>query len=78
MITDDEPKGMHPIDIQAALKKRGITQRSIADEIGVTEAVIGFVIFDKSRSRRIAEAIAEKLEMSVDDIWPGSYPEKDE
>jgi lambda repressor-like predicted transcriptional regulator len=73
MIPNKETDGLHPEDIKAALRKKRITQKAIAKEFGVSETVIHFVITDRSRSRRIAEYIAEKIGRSVDEIWPGSY-----
>jgi Ner family transcriptional regulator len=77
MIPNNEPEGIHPEDIKAALRKKRITQKAIAEQLGVSKTVINFVINDNSRSRRIAEYIAEKIGRSVDEIWPGSYPKED-
>jgi lambda repressor-like predicted transcriptional regulator len=52
---------MHPADIQAALKKKGITQKDLAREIGVSEMTISDVILKKRISDRVMRAIAQKL-----------------
>lgn len=52
---------MHSADIQAELKKRGITQKSIADELEVTEFHISEVINKKRVSDRVMRAISEKI-----------------
>jgi Ner family transcriptional regulator len=77
MIPNKESEGIHPEDIKAALRKKGLTQQAIADELGVSGTAINFVITDHSRSRPIAEFIAAKIGLSVDEIWPGSYSKED-
>jgi lambda repressor-like predicted transcriptional regulator len=77
MIPNNETDGLHPEDIKAALRKKRVTQKAIADELHVSETVINLVINDRSRSRRIAQYIADKIGKPVDEIWPGSYTNKD-
>lgn len=64
---------MHPADIQAALKKLGITQRTIANELDVSEVTVSTVIKGRVTSRRIADFISAKINRNVDAIWPDKY-----
>lgn len=66
---------MHPADIKAALEKQGVTQRSIADELDISDVSVNNVINGKATSQRIAKLIAAKIGKQVDDIWPGRYRE---
>lgn len=52
---------MHPADIQAALKKRGVTQKEIADQIGVSGMMVSQVIHRRSVSDRVMRAVAEGI-----------------
>lgn len=65
---------MHPADIQAALKKCGRNQKSIADECGVSQSTVAHVLFGRSKSRRVATAISVAIGQPLDRIWPGKYP----
>lgn len=78
MITDNPNAGMHPADIQAALRKAGVSQKSIAEKFDVSESTITQVIHGGSKSRRIAEEIAELISKDIEDIWPGSYQQEDD
>lgn len=64
---------MHPADIQAALKKRGKTQASLATELDVSRPHIAYVIQGRSKSRRVADAISTATGIPVDRLWPGKY-----
>lgn len=52
---DKEQKGL----ILGALIKKGITQKELANQIGVTAASLSYVISGKSRSRRIENEITK-------------------
>jgi predicted transcriptional regulator len=54
---------LRPQLIKAKLVERGISQRSIARELGVTPAAIYQVISGKSRSTRIEKAIAKAAQV---------------
>lgn len=75
MLTQKIPKvePMHPADIQAALKKKGVTQRAIAGELEVSDVTINNVISGRGTSRRIANLIARLIDKDVEEIWPGRY-----
>ncbi|MCL7420862.1 MAG: helix-turn-helix domain-containing protein [Methylobacter sp.] len=64
---------MHPADIKAALQKAGSSQVEIADECNVSDSAVNHVIYGRSTSRPIAEAISKKTGLSLNDLWPGRY-----
>jgi putative transcriptional regulator len=61
---------MHPADIAAALKRKGLSQADLARELGVSRPSVGEVIHGRSRSARIELAIAGRIALPVDVIWP--------
>jgi lambda repressor-like predicted transcriptional regulator len=63
---------MHPEDIKACLRKRGITLRDLAFELNVTPSAITHVIRRDTKSKRIEALIAEKLELEPAQVWAGS------
>ena len=52
---------MKPLDIQYELKRKGITQVSIARELGVSEMTVSNVIQKRRVSDRIMRAVAKKI-----------------
>ena len=70
---------MHPADIQAALKKRGITQRALAQELGVTPFHVSDVINKPRyrRSERVMRAIALKISKPPDKVFPCCFKKED-
>ena len=52
---------MTPLDIQYELRKREITQKALAGEIGVSEMTVSNVIRRRSTSHRVMKAIAAKI-----------------
>lgn len=52
---------MGPAEIQYRLKKKNVTQTSIADALGVTQAAVSLVVAKKSRSSRIMKAISDAI-----------------
>jgi len=61
---------MHPEQIKAHLRMKGITPTALADEIGVAQSSISQVISGKAVSKRIRVSIAQTLGMSVEALWP--------
>ena len=53
---------MHPADIKAALWKRGIKQKQIADEVGVTQMSVSEVINKRRVSDRVMKAVARAID----------------
>ncbi len=64
---------MHPADIQAALKKKGVTQAAIACKLGVSEMTVSRVVRGTDSSRRVAQAISEVIGIPVSTLWPERY-----
>ena len=64
---------MHPEDIKAELRKKGIRQVALARELGVTATTIHHVIYGSCRSEKVAQCIAAKIGKDVGDIWRGRY-----
>ena len=65
--------GWHPEDIKAALRKAGSNQTALARELDRSPTLINHIINGRETSRRVAERIAEKLEVTLDELWPGQY-----
>lgn len=55
--------------IISLLRKKGYTQRRIAQEFGVSHPAIHYVIYGKSKSRRIQERIAEIIGRPMDQVF---------
>ena len=65
---------MHPADIQAELKKRGIKQYEIAEELGVCPLHISGVIrFPERGSERVMKAIAKKIDRDHREVFPAYF-----
>jgi len=64
---------MHPANIQAELKIRGITQKSIADELEVTEFHISEVINKKRISDQVMKAVSKKIDRDHHEVFPEYY-----
>lgn len=64
---------MHPADIQAALKKKGITQTSIADELGVSEMQISGVVNKGRDSDRVMRHVSDLIGKDHREVFPEYY-----
>jgi lambda repressor-like predicted transcriptional regulator len=64
---------MHPANIKAALQIAGSSQKQIAIECEVSETAVNHVIWGRSTSRPIAEAISKKTGKPLSELWPGRY-----
>lgn len=64
------PVPMHPAQIKAELRMRGVTPAAIADELGVAHSSISQVISGRAESSRIKDRIAQVIGMPVAKIWP--------
>jgi len=64
---------MHPADIQAELKKRGITQKAIAEELGVSMFHVSEIINQHRISDRVMKAISKKIGKDHREVFPGYY-----
>lgn len=60
-------------EIKAALKSRGASMRAVAMAISVSPTTVGGVVNGTTKSRKVAQVIAEFLESDIDTLWPGVY-----
>lgn len=63
---------MHPEEIKAALRMKGVTPTALAEEMGVSNGTMSQVISGRSVSARIRLRIAETIGKPVASIWPPS------
>ena len=61
---------MHPEEIKAAMRMRGITPTALADELGVANSSVSQVISGRATSARIAGRIAQIIGKHPSVIWP--------
>lgn len=61
---------MHPEQIKAEMRMRGITPSVLADELGVANSSISQVISGRAESARIKARIAEVVGKPVSVLWP--------
>lgn len=64
---------MHPEDIKAALRKKGSSQKKVADAMDVSLTTIHNVIHGACKSERCAKAIADIVGEDRSALWPGRY-----
>jgi lambda repressor-like predicted transcriptional regulator len=64
---------VHPAEIQALLKKRGIKQADIARECEVSRTIVGDVIQGRRRSKQVEQRISELTELTPPELWPQWY-----
>lgn len=67
---------MHHEDIKAAVRKRGITLADLAKTLHVSPMMVSRVVRGDSKSEVVAKAIAKVTGLSVDELWPGLYAER--
>ena len=60
---------MHPEEIKAALRMKGVTLASLADELGVSRSLVSHVIAGKAQSNRAASRIAAVIGKPIAAIW---------
>lgn len=63
---------MHVEDIKAALRKRGWTLTQIAQELNVDTSAVSYTL-NRQRSRRVEQAVANKLGLPPHEVWPQRY-----
>ncbi|MDR3064773.1 MAG: helix-turn-helix domain-containing protein [Comamonas sp.] len=61
---------MHPEQIKAALRMKGISPTALASEMRVANSSVSQVISGRAVSARIRQRIAEITGMPVDRLWP--------
>lgn len=64
---------MTPAKIQYLLKKNGLTQKALAQRIGVCEMTVSRVINKMTISDRVMRAVAEAVERPVQNVFPEYY-----
>mgnify|MGYP003590910178 CR=1 FL=1 len=63
---------MHPEQIKAAMRMKGVSPTALADELDVAIASVSQVISGRAVSARIRKRIAEITGHSVEELWaPG-------
>jgi len=67
---------MHPADIQAELKKRGIQQKEIAVDLGVSPMAVSIVVHKIMVSDRIMREVAARIERQPHEVFPEHYLSK--
>jgi len=68
---------MHPADIQAALKKKGIKQKEIAKDLGVSEMAVSVVVRKIMVSDRTMREVAKRVGRDPHVIFHEYYRSKD-
>lgn len=66
---------MTPLEIQRAIRKNGTTQKSIAQNLDVTEMSVSYVINKKMVSNRIMRAVARAIGKVPTEVFPEYYLE---
>ena len=61
---------MHPEQIKAALRMKGISPTALAERIGIANSSMSQVISGKAVSARVRGEIAKVIGMPVASIWP--------
>jgi len=64
---------MTPLDIQIELKKLSITQKEIAQELGVSEMIVSKVINKQMISDRVMRAVARAIHWDHRAVFPEYY-----
>lgn len=64
---------MHPADIQAALKKKGWTQKAVARKLGIAANTVSVVINKQAVSDPVMTAIAEIIGRNKAEVFPEYY-----
>jgi lambda repressor-like predicted transcriptional regulator len=66
---------MNRYDIYSSIRKAGYTQAEIARRLRLPPSVVGDVVADRRRSRRVALEISSVTKIPVARLWPGRYPD---
>ena len=65
---------MHPEEIKAALRIKGVTLTALAQELSLSRSMVTQVIYGYARSRRVEERIGQILGKAVSAIWVTHKP----
>ncbi|THK34057.1 DNA-binding protein [Ensifer sp. MPMI2T] len=64
-------------EIKRLLRARRVTFLTIATEVGVSREYVTMVCQGHRSSHRIQQAIANKLGVTPESLWPQKYPDKE-
>jgi len=64
---------MNSADIRIAMFRAGISQASIARQVGVSPTAVHRIIEGKNVSHRIRKAISDAVGLQLERIWPSTY-----
>lgn len=65
---------MHPEEIKAALRIKGMTLTAIAAKLGLSRSMVTQVIYGYARSQKVEVLIAQILDKPVNAIWTTPRP----
>lgn len=68
---EENPKGMHPEDIKAAIRKTGKTMQELSLEWGFSAAAVSKALTDRMPS--VEPKIAKAIGIPLYRIWPDRY-----
>lgn len=60
---------MHPEEIKAALRMKGVTLTALAEELDLSRSMVTHVIYGHTRSDRVMKRIARIVGKPVRSIW---------
>lgn len=60
---------MHPEEIKAALRMRGVTLSALADEAGVSRSMVSHVVNGYAKSAHLMERISQVIGKPIHAIW---------
>ena len=61
---------MTPMEIKIEMLKKGISQRKLAQKIGITQSAIYLTVYGFNKGKRTRKAIANAIDKSITEIWP--------
>lgn len=61
---------MHPEEIKAALRMKGVTLAALADQLGISRSTVCLIVGGKGTSARVQNAVAKLVGKPVAAIWP--------
>ena len=73
-VADIAQQGMHPEQIKAELRIKGMTLTALADELGLSRSMVTHIIYGHARSKRVEERIAQLLKKPASAIWEQPRP----
>ena len=65
---------MHPEQIKAEMRMKGVTPAMLCDELGLSRSMITHVIHGHARSKRVEERISQIIGKAISDIWATHKP----